>query len=227
MKKIGLIFPLMLVVACTQTEPNEFADMDYDEPGTETAIGSGQNPYEMPADDAAAARATGQNPIYTARDAMSARPANTQPSLAADGTVIEIPAQQIYIGDVAGNQVPAPANGMVPATQPAPVYPPVATVTVPAIPVNALSYSQPVYYAVPDQAYPTGPVMITLQYAGYPGAQTVQCLSTDTACLFSYESQGFMRVQDKPSFAGYKDTLSHSDYPAGGRWRDNNNIPRW
>lgn len=120
MKKIGLIFPLMLVVACTQTEPNEFADMDYDEPGTETAIRSGQNPYEMPADDAAAARATGQNPIYTARDAMSARPANTQPSLAADGTVIEIPAQQIYIGDVAGNQVPAPANGMVPATQPAP-----------------------------------------------------------------------------------------------------------
>ena len=95
MKKIGLIFPLMLVVACTQTEPNEFADMDYDEPGTETAIGSGQNPYEMPADDAAADRATGQNPIYTARDAMPARPANTQPSLTADGTVIEIPAQQI------------------------------------------------------------------------------------------------------------------------------------
>lgn len=227
MKKIGLIFPLMLVVACAQTEPNEFADMADDETGTETEFGTGQNPYETPANGTADAQAPGQAPIYTARDAMPARSTNTQPSLAADGTVIEIPAQQIYIGDSAGNQVPVPANGMAPATQPAPVYPPVATVTVPAVPVNALSYSQPVYYAVPDQAYPTGPVMITLQYAGYPGAQTVQCLSTDTACLFSYESQGFVRVQGRPAFAGAQEVPAASDYPAGGRWRDNNNIPRW
>ena len=69
-------------------------------------------------------------------------------------------------------------------------------------------------------------VMITMQNVNYPNMY-VQCLSTDTACLANYQQQGYIRLQDKPQFAGYREVLSPTDYPGQGQWQYNHNIPRW
>jgi hypothetical protein len=127
-----------------------------------------------------------------------------QAVLSPDGTMIELPAQQIYIGDVvgAGQGQPARPNRQAP-----------------------LSYSQPMGGA-PMAPRAAQPAVITLQNREYPNTYA-QCMSTDNACISSYELQGYVRVQNLPQFAGYQEVLSPSDYPQGGRWRNNNNIPRW
>jgi len=67
-------------------------------------------------------------------------------------------------------------------------------------------------------------VIITLRS---PTNGYLQCESTDSACLDSAVKQGYMPLQNVPQFAGFRDILGRSDYPAGGKWRNNNNIPRW
>jgi len=126
-----------------------------------------------------------------------------QATLSADGTVIELPAQEIYIGD--WNQAPT--------AMPAPQQP------------NMLSYSQPFAPTVRPN-YEAKAVVITLQNREYPNTYA-QCMSTDTGCLSAYEQQGYVRVKGLPHFAGYRDVPANSDYPGNGRWRNNNNIPRW
>ena len=73
---------------------------------------------------------------------------------------------------------------------------------------------------------PPRPAVVTLQNMAYPNT-FAQCAFEDTACIAAYEQQGYRRLNGTPQFAGYRDQLSHSDYPQEGQWRDNNNIPRW
>ena len=131
--------------------------------------------------------------------------AGTQPIVSADGTYIEIPAQRIYIQAPAGSAAPV---GVVRG--------------------GVLSYSQPIEQAAPAQpAVQTPvPVYVTLQNQAYPNT-FVQCVSSDIACIALHEQQGYVRVQGIPQFAGYREVPAPSDYPAGGRWRHNTNIPRW
>jgi len=138
---------------------------------------------------------------YTARQTQTVT--IPQATLSADGTIIELPAEQIYIGD--WNQEP---KAEVKQQQP-----------------NVLSYSQP-FTPTTQPNYETKAVVITLQNREYPNTYA-QCMSTDSGCLNAYEQQGYIRVKGLPYFAGYQDVPASSDYPGNGRWRNNNNIPRW
>ncbi len=120
-----------------------------------------------------------------------------QPIQLEDGIVIEIPEQKVYI------EAPAPQ----PVIQPVAIQPIMPQPTTP----------QPIVAPA---------VMITLQNINYPNMY-VQCLSTDTICLTNYQQQGYIRLQDKPQFAGYREVLSPTDYPGQGQWQYNHNIPRW
>ena len=131
------------------------------------------------------------------RSQQPARQAYVSP----DGMTIELPAQQIYLGDTARYGSGAPAQSM------------------------PISYSTPMSGAN-YQPRPQAPVMVTLQNLAYPNTYA-QCVAGDTVCIGSYERQGYRQVQGIPQFAGYQDVLSPSDYPQNGRWRNGNNIPRW
>lgn len=85
-------------------------------------------------------------------------------------------------------------------------------------------------YPVNDPVIQPKPVenMLILKRPGQ--AETVQCAIMDAMCIASYQQQGYIQVQAGPQFAGEKEVLSESDYPVtdtSGKWRDNNNIPRW
>ena len=69
-------------------------------------------------------------------------------------------------------------------------------------------------------------VPILLQHREQPGL-LAQCQSNDVTCITSFEQQGFVQVRYMPQVAGHKDIPAHSDYPTTGRWRHQNNIPRW
>ena len=69
-------------------------------------------------------------------------------------------------------------------------------------------------------------VPILLQHREQPGL-LAQCQSNDVTCITSFEQQGFVQVRYMPQVAGYKDIPAPSDYPTTGRWRHQNNIPRW
>lgn len=77
------------------------------------------------------------------------------------------------------------------------------------------------------------PQLENMLYLKRPGqSEIVHCAIIDAMCIASYQQQGYTQVQaaTAPQFAGEKDVPSDSDYPStatSGRWRDNNNIPRW
>ena len=138
------------------------------------------------------------------------QPPVQQARVLSDGMTIELPAQQIYLGNETRNTVPV-----------APLPP---QMTGPA-PIQGISYSMPVSGAN-YQPRPQAPAMVTLQNMAYPNTYA-QCVATDTVCVSSYEQQGYRQVQGIPQFAGYQDVLAPSDYPQNGRFRNGNNIPRW
>lgn len=139
------------------------------------------------------------------------QPPVQQPQISPDGMMIELPAQQIYLGDMTGNTVVAAPAASAQMRGPAPI--------------PGISYSAP----MSGEAYqprPQAPAVVTLQNIAYPNTYA-QCTAGDKACISSYEQQGYRQVQGLPQFAGYQDVLSPSDYPQNGRWRNGNNIPRW
>ncbi|MGN1062909.1 MAG: hypothetical protein ACI4QM_01100 [Alphaproteobacteria bacterium] len=83
--------------------------------------------------------------------------------------------------------------------------------------------------ALPVQQMPTltdtQNAVIILQHPA--NRDLVKCSFGDANCLIAYEAQGYVQLRNTPHFAGYNAVLSDSDYPTGGVWRDNNNIPRW
>lgn len=134
-----------------------------------------------------------------------------------DEMVIEIPAQRIYLSDDINSYQSEP-------------FTPQAVQQIPQ-PRTPLSYSRPGQAAsMPQPTKPSTPnvpvAAVTLQSATDPNAYA-QCLASNLRCIRTYEQKGYRPVQGLPQFAGYQDVLSPSDYPAGGRWRHQNNIPRW
>ena len=177
------VLPLLLLSGCALFSDDATDEMTYEYDAAEVVA-------EMPA----------PQPQTKPQEQPAVKPAVA--TISADGTVIELPAQQIYIGD---NPMPA-----APMAQRA----------------NVLSYSEPPE-ARPDlPPYQPQPAVVTLQNRAYPNTYA-QCDAADMGCVLMYEQQGYVRVQGLPQFAGYQEILAPSDYPTGGRWRNGNNIPRW
>lgn len=202
MNKTYFLLPMMLLAGCYMN--NDFNNTPGEERETlfsssdETPVFVSDDPVMMP-----------QQIAIPTRPAESVQPVIPQPSrptLSADGTMIELPAQQIYIGA----QAPAPMPAPVRQPNPYAAYP--------------IAYSTPNMAQQPVQTTVV-PDVVILQYTAYPNT-FVQCPATDTRCIAAYEQQGFVQLQNKPRFAGYRDVALPSDYPAG-KWRTNNNIPRW
>ena len=202
MKKEVLILPLLLLTACAEMTGDAYDSEEFyaDEAYTEeTGIALEEQTgltVEVPAVAASqpAQRPAQQPPAQNAR-------------ISPDGTMIELPAQQIFIGDVN-------------AQEPAPQYAPA--------PLPPMAYSVPAG-AEPQPLpppMPPKPAVVTLQNIAYPNT-FAQCAAEDTGCIASYEYQGYRRLSGTPQFAGYQDQLTHSDYPERGQWRNGNNIPRW
>jgi len=195
MKKAYVVLPLLLLGACAQLtgEAYDNDEMYAEETGLyEEAIQPAPQQQYQP----------------QARPMPRPQPRMQQAHVSADGTVIELPPQQIYLDEVLGGAAPmAPAPAMRRA------------------PIQGISYSMPAS-AGTYQPRPQPPVMVTLQNIAYPNTY-VQCLAGDMACVTSYEQQGYRQVQGMPQFAGYQDILAPSDYPQNGRFRNGNNIPRW
>ena len=208
MKKIVAVLPLILLGACSmfQNDGTRYEDEFYDEETGLVIEGeneTGNNVAELqPSQEEQPVQGTNYQQTQNRPQSV-----NGQAVLSADGTVIELPAQQIYIGDIMGN---GQERTVAPQEQNRPY---------------ALSYSQPIQrgQTEPRVAQPT---VITLQNREYPNT-FAQCVSTDNACITAYEAQGYMHVQNLPQFAGYQEVPASSDYPQGSRWRNNNNIPRW
>ena len=201
MKKIYAVLPVLLLSGCALSQNDGISEeMAYEETGLPIEEGYIDESYSE------TTYATDNTPEQPSQARQEYQPTNGQPVLSADGTVIEIPAQQIYIGDV---MAAAPTGYPATAVQ----HP------------TALSYSEPIQA---QQRAPrvAQPAVITLQNREYPNTYA-QCMSTDTECITSYELQGYIRVRNLPQFAGYQEVLAPSDYPKGGRWRNKNNIPRW
>ena len=199
MNKAYVILPLLMIGGCAQLTGDAYDDEYYEE---ETGLYVEE-----------------RQPVAQLQPQMPARPMTQsqsqpqmqQPRISADGTMIELPAQQIYLSDVAGGgQVPPVAT---PVRGPAIAY---------SMPASAEVSGQPNAY----QPRPQQPAMVTLQNVAYPNTYA-QCMVGDTACVVSYEQQGYRQIQGLPQFAGYRDVLAPSDYPQNGRWRNGNNIPRW
>jgi len=204
MKKIFVILPLLLLGACAMSQDEDYYGNDdfYDEE-------TGLVVDDVIDDDFANTNYTQTQPNRNQQPMPQQaqrryQPTNGQAVVSADGTMIELPAQQIYIGDIMATDPGQPRGQN--RQQP-------------------LSYSKPMQGA-PVEPRVAQPAVITLQNREYPNT-FAQCLSTDNACISSYELQGYVRVRNLPQFAGYQEVLSPSDYPRGGRWRNNNNIPRW
>lgn len=87
--------------------------------------------------------------------------------------------------------------------------------------VYAAPAASPCAYSEPTAQ----PATIILQHPTQ--RDLVACQSADTACLAAYQQYGYVQLRNTPHFAGYQDTLTGSDYPGTGRWRHQNNIPRW
>lgn len=212
MKKSYLLLPLLLLGGCAMMNEDMDDESYYDEDiAIEEDAFYEEDPNDVPVQEAPAqpapiARPTPQQPVTQ----------SGQASVSPDGTVIELPAQQIYIGN--------------PAQPPMPPVPAVRSYPQPQR--GLLSFSQPIQTCPNAQVYQgqiqpqPQPAYITLQNRDYPNTY-VQCLSTDLNCLTLYRQQGYVRVQDLPHFAGYQDVPDRSDYPGNGRWRNQNNIPRW
>ena len=207
MKKSLVLLPLLFITGCAQMF--DFKDTDeglYYEEDTglleETTVSESLKSPET----------TAQNQLYR----------QNQATISADGTVIELPAQQIYLGSAVSGYPELPQQ-----------YPPQGAIVMPKTPKsvpqeNWIAYSRPnpVQTARTMPQPQPQPAIVTLQNMTYPNTYA-QCAAADTGCIMSYEQQGYRRVQGLPQFAGYQDVLSASDYPGDGQWRNNNIIPRW
>ncbi len=237
MKYIALL-PLFLVVACVQTQDDTMVS-DNDKPITpvqedvfeeiDTSVDAIPLPHPPSyQEQQPAAETTSAQPAQPTQSTQSVQPtyptqpAYTQPvpttyqqqsmQRTPDGNVIiELPPQQIYIPTENYQQ---PYLGE-----------PVQEINTPVSFSQPAQATQPAYGANLPPMQPTvAPIL--LQYPGRPDLQ-VQCASNDAACITSFEQQGFVQVRYMPQFAGYQDIPVASDYPTTGRWRHQNNIPRW
>jgi len=190
MKKEVFVLPLLLLTACAGLTGYEDDAEYYDD---EDNLTQTELPVQRQTVRSKPVQSVQQQPVQQVR-------------ISPDGTVIELPAQQIYLGDT-----PVPPGG------PQPQY---------GAPLVA--YSSPTElqsFPVPPPT-PPRPAVVTLQNIAYPNT-FAQCASGDVVCITSYEQQGYRRLNGNPQFAGYREGLAHSDYPQEGQWRNNNNIPRW
>ena len=204
MKKIFAVLPFLLLGACAAFQGNEadYGDEAYDE---ETGLVIDDDFVgDVPSNRGYINPKPNRMGPPTQRPGQRYSGMPGQATISADGTMIELPPQRIYIGDIAGGQ---PGVIEIPQQR------------------QPLSYSEPIRWA-PKEQREIQPTIITLQNQDYPNTY-VQCLSTDVTCTSSYEQQGYVHVSGLPQFAGYQETLGASDYPRGSRWRNNNNIPRW
>ena len=206
MKKLYALIPMLLLAACAEPMCGDGTcrdDVLFDEETDRFAAGENEIEIQRPAySDKRFGYAEEGIPMPAKRNPEPMLSAK----LSADGTMIELPAQQIYIGD------PSVPGAIVSAgTQP-------------------ISYSEPMTETwAPREEQPQRPTpapVVTLQNIAYPNTYA-QCTAADTACITAYEQQGYRRVSGLPQFAGYQDTLAPSDYPENGQWRNGNNIPRW
>ena len=196
MKKEVFVLPLLLLTACAEMTGDAYNEEEYYAQESDLVIEEqGLPTATQPAPMAPAA----QQPV-----------AMQQARISPDGTMIELPAEQIFIGDVMAQ----PTEPVAPQYVPAPL-PPMAYSVPAEVQPQPLPPPQPVKSAV-----------VTLQNIAYPNT-FAQCALEDTACIASYEQQGYRRLNGVPQFAGYQDQLTHSDYPEKGQWRNGNNIPRW
>ena len=220
MKKINLLLLPLFLYGCTASQNSDsfYTDDEYLYDDEATYYGEDNTFYteDNYYDGEEGWEVEQTNPVFTEDEYTVAiqeeisvadpQTTNTQPTFIQpaqpiqleDGVVIEIPEQKVYI------EAPAPQ----------PVMQQVA--------VQPVIQQQP----ITPQPIVMPAVMITMQNVNYPNMY-VQCLSTDTACLVNYQQQGYIRLQDKPQFAGYRDILSPTDYPGQGQWQYNHNIPRW
>ncbi|MBR6411725.1 MAG: hypothetical protein IKS41_01005 [Alphaproteobacteria bacterium] len=194
MKKEALILPLLLLTACAEMSAEDSEEF-YDE-------GTYQNGAYAEESGLVLENQGGQTgtvqPVQNAQ-----QPQMQQARISPDGTMIELPAQQIFLGEIDGGY-----------SQPQAALPP-------------LAYSEPgTVQSQPMPPQPPRAAMVTLQNVSYTNTYA-QCAAEDTACIAAYEQQGYRRLNGTPQFAGYQDVLSHSDYPGNGQWRNGNNIPRW
>ena len=214
MKKAALFLPLLLV-ACAAPDDDYNTEEFYEEEtyaensgliAEETGLGWMES---QPADPNQMGGAPSRPQVQPQQPAMAGgQPPIQQARISPDGTMIELPAQQIYLGD---------SNA-----QPGAAVPPVSG-TLPPIAYSERMGAQPIPVPMPQ---PQQPPVVTLQNMAYPNT-FAQCAVSDVSCITSYEQQGYRRLNGTPQFAGYQDGLSHSDYPQDGRWRNGNNIPRW
>ena len=194
MRKEVLILPLLLLTACAEMTGDTYDEDEFYVEETEVSV------EEQTGLDFA------ETPVVAPQQVQQQAPVqNTQ--ISADGTMIELPAQRIYLENV-NVQETAPAT-------------PYASTPLPMMAYSEPMGAQPLPPPVPPQ-----PAVVTLQNIAYPNT-FAQCAAADVNCIASYEYQGYRRLNGTPQFAGYQDVLSHSDYPQGGRWRNRNNIPRW
>ena len=231
MKKHVLILPLMLLTACAEMtgdayeeEENYEEEMYADNSGVVMEqsglewMEADVSPNQMGNVPNQTQVAVRPQPQQAQEPMRGGQPPVQQARISPDGTMIELPAQQIYLG-TEPQAMNAPA-GAVPA---AAALPPMA--------YSAPSGVQPQPQQIPPApvlpaGQPQRPPVVTLQNMAYPNT-FAQCAASDVSCIASYEQQGYRRLNGAPQFAGYQDGLSHSDYPQDGRWRNGNNIPRW
>ena len=198
MKKEVFVLPLLLLTACAEMTGDAYDEEEFYAEESEAIVEEQGLPEVFQPVVAAPKASVANQPIPV-----------QQAKISPDGTMIELPAQQIYIGS---------ADATAPA---APQYAPV--------PLPPMAYSMPAEVQpqpLPAPVPPQQPAVVTLQNIAYPNT-FAQCAAGDTGCIAAYEQQGYRRLNGVPQFAGYQDQLAHSDYPERGQWRNGNNIPRW
>ena len=140
--------------------------------------------------------------------ATSASPKSVEAvSVSDDGRVLELPAQKIYLD------------------------PDTMTLTLPASDeAQPTTLADSVWFPADRPTEVESPrlpqAVVTLQDTADRN-HYAQCAATNLDCIKMYESRGYRHIRGLPHFAGYRDVPLSSDYPVGGRWRNNNNIPRW
>ena len=202
MTKGTLFLGLILLTGCSFFRPNEEEIIMTTEPEStpvQTVIEPVSDPFLTPT-------LPPVMEISTPTDTAEQKPIDAV-SVSDDGRVLELPAQKIYLD------------------------PDTMTLTLPdSDKVQPISSADSVWFPAnrpTDAEFPRVPrAVITLQDTADRN-HYAQCLATNLDCIKIYEGRGYRRIQGLPHFAGYRDIPLSSDYPTGGRWRNNNNIPRW
>jgi len=74
------------------------------------------------------------------------------------------------------------------------------------------------------QSYAACPYVVVLQHP--VERNLVKCLMCDQVCLHQFSQAGYVQVRYLPQSSGAKDVANPAGYPAG-RWRENQENPRW